>query len=107
MFLTKREHKKLRRVNRREAWKEKQDKIRSGSIFISTIPILTTIILTFIILTSIILTSIQRCRRLPNFGRSPEFGSLQKIAQKIAQNFCAIFKIGQKRPKKLPNATKT
>ena len=58
MFLTKREHKKLRRVNRREAWKEKQDKIRSGSIFISTIPILTTIILTFIILTSIILTSI-------------------------------------------------
>ena len=25
----------------------------------------------------------------------------------MAQNFCAIFKIGQKRPKKLPNATKT
>ena len=49
----------------------------------------------------------QSCRRLPNFGGSPEFGSFQKIAQKIAQNFCAIFKIGQKRPKKLPNATET
>ena len=49
----------------------------------------------------------QSCRRLPNFGGSPEFGSFQKIAQKIAQNFCAIFKIGQKRSKKLPNATKT
>ena len=45
----------------------------------------------------------QSCRRLPNFGRSPEVGSFQKIAQ----NFCAIFKIGQKRPKKLPNATET
>ena len=45
----------------------------------------------------------QSCRRLPNFGGSPEFGSFQKIAQ----NFCAIFKIGQKRSKKLPNATKT
>ena len=30
MFLTKKEHKKLRRQNRREAWKEKQDKIRLG-----------------------------------------------------------------------------
>jgi U4/U6 small nuclear ribonucleoprotein PRP3 len=30
MFLTKREMKKLRRQNRREAWKEKQDKIRDG-----------------------------------------------------------------------------
>ena len=49
----------------------------------------------------------QRCRRLPNIGRSPEFWSFQKIAQKIAQNFCAIFKIGQKRPKKLPNDTET
>ena len=49
----------------------------------------------------------QSCRRLPNFGGSPEFGSFQKIAQKIAQKFCAIFKIGQKRPKKLPNDTKT
>ena len=49
----------------------------------------------------------QRCRRLPIFGRSPKFGSFQKIAQKIAQNFCAIFKIGQKRPKNLLNATKT
>ena len=45
----------------------------------------------------------QSCRRLPNFGGSPEFGSFQKIAQ----NFCAIFKIGQKRSKKFPNATKT
>ena len=42
----------------------------------------------------------QSCRRLPNFGRSPEFGSFQKIAQKIAQNFCAIFKIGPKPPQK-------
>jgi U4/U6 small nuclear ribonucleoprotein PRP3 len=32
MFLTKREHKKLRRQNRREAWKEKQDKIRLGLV---------------------------------------------------------------------------
>ena len=45
----------------------------------------------------------QNCRRLPNFGGSPKFGSFQKIAQ----NFCAIFKIGQKRSKKFPNATKT
>ena len=30
VFLTKRERKKLRRQNRREAWKEKQDKIRLG-----------------------------------------------------------------------------
>ena len=49
----------------------------------------------------------QSCRRLPNFGGSPEFGSFKKIAQKIAQNFCAIFKIGQKRPKKHLNYTKT
>ena len=32
VFLTKREMKKLRRQNRREAWKEKQDKIRLGLI---------------------------------------------------------------------------
>lgn len=32
MFLTKKEMKKLRRQNRREAWKEKQDKIRLGLI---------------------------------------------------------------------------
>jgi U4/U6 small nuclear ribonucleoprotein PRP3 len=32
VFLTKREMKKLRRQNRREAWKEKQDKIRLGMI---------------------------------------------------------------------------
>ena len=49
----------------------------------------------------------QNCRLLPNFRRPPEFGRFQEIAQKIAQNFCAIFKIGQKRPKKLPNDTKT
>ena len=30
VFLTKKEQKKLRRQNRREAWKEKQDKIRLG-----------------------------------------------------------------------------
>ena len=48
----------------------------------------------------------QSCRLLPNFGRPPEFGRFQEIAQKIAQNFCAIFKIGQKHPKKLPNGTK-
>jgi hypothetical protein len=30
VFLTKKERKKLRRQNRREAWKEKQDKIRLG-----------------------------------------------------------------------------
>ena len=47
-------------------------------------------------------SAMQRCRRLPNFGRSPEFGSFQKIAQ----NFCAIFKIGLKRPKKTLNAPK-
>ena len=50
--------------------------------------------------------TLQCCRRLPNLGRSPEFGSFQKIAEKIAQNFCAIFIIGPKRPKKLPDATK-
>ena len=32
VFLTKKEQKKLRRQNRREAWKEKQDKIRLGLI---------------------------------------------------------------------------
>ena len=32
VFLTKKERKKLRRQNRREAWKEKQDKIRLGLI---------------------------------------------------------------------------
>lgn len=32
MFLTKKEMKKMRRQNRREAWKEKQDKIRLGLI---------------------------------------------------------------------------
>ena len=32
VFLTKHEMKKLRRQNRREAWKEKQDKIRLGMI---------------------------------------------------------------------------
>jgi len=32
MFLTKQEQKKLRRQNRREAWKEKQDKVRLGLI---------------------------------------------------------------------------
>ena len=52
-------------------------------------------------------TAPQSCRLLPNFGRPPEFGRFQEIAQKIAQNFCAIFKIGQKHPKKLPNGTKT
>lgn len=30
VFLTKQERKKLRRQNRREAWKEKQEKIRIG-----------------------------------------------------------------------------
>lgn len=30
VFLTKKEQKKLRRQNRREAWKEKQEKIRMG-----------------------------------------------------------------------------
>ena len=39
------------------------------------------------------LTSSQSCRRLPKFGRSPDFGSFQKIEQKIAQNFCAILKL--------------
>ena len=38
----------------------------------------------------------QRCRQLPNLGRSPEFGSFQNITQ----NFCAFFK-------NLPNATET
>eukprot|EP00092_Neocalanus_flemingeri_P090233 GFUD01114269.1.p1 GENE.GFUD01114269.1~~GFUD01114269.1.p1 ORF type:complete len:521 (-),score=174.20 GFUD01114269.1:462-2024(-) len=32
MFLTKKERKKLRRQNRREAWKEKQDKVRLGLV---------------------------------------------------------------------------
>ena len=32
VFLTKKERKKLRRQNRREAWKEKQDKIRLGKV---------------------------------------------------------------------------
>ena len=40
-----------------------------------------------------ILLGYQSCRQLLNFGRSPEFGSFQKIAQKIAQNFCAILKL--------------
>ena len=35
----------------------------------------------------------QSCRRLPKFGRPPEFGSFQKIAQKIAEHFCAILKL--------------
>lgn len=30
VFLTKKERKKLRRQNRREAWKEEQEKIRLG-----------------------------------------------------------------------------
>lgn len=30
LYLTKKERKKLRRQNRREAWKEKQEKIRLG-----------------------------------------------------------------------------
>ena len=47
------------------------------------------------------------CRQLPNFGSSPKFGGFQKIAEKIAQNFFAIFKIGQKGTKNLPDATKT
>ena len=34
----------------------------------------------------------QSCCQLPNFGRSLEFRRFQKIAQKMAQNFCAILK---------------
>ena len=47
------------------------------------------------------------CSLLPKFGSSPEFGVFQEIAQKIAQKILCYFKIGQKRPKKLPNDTKT
>ena len=36
--------------------------------------------------------SLQSCRRLPNLGKSPEFGSYQKIAQKMAQHFFAFSK---------------
>ena len=32
LFLTKQERKKLRRQNRREAWKEEQEKIRLGLV---------------------------------------------------------------------------
>ena len=49
----------------------------------------------------------QSCYLLPKFGSSPEFGVFQEIAQKIAQKILCYFKIGQKRPKKLPNATET
>ena len=49
----------------------------------------------------------QSCYLLPKFGSSPEFGVFQEIAQKIAQKILWYFKIGQKRPKKLPNDTKT
>ena len=38
---------------------------------------------------------------------APEFQEISRIFQKKAQNFCAIFKIGQKRSIQLPNATKT
>ena len=51
--------------------------------------------------------SMQSCYLLPKFGSSPEFGVFQEIAQKIAQKILWYFKIGQKRPKKLPNDTKT
>ena len=43
----------------------------------------------------------------PEIRESPEFGVFQEIAQKIAQKILCYFKIGQKRPKKLPNDTKT
>ena len=43
------------------------------------------------------------CFLLPKLGSSPEFGVFQEIAQKILCHF----KICQKRPKKLPNDTKT
>ena len=49
----------------------------------------------------------QSCYLLPKFGSSPEFGVFQEITQKIAQKILCYFKIGQKRPKKLPNDTKT
>ena len=39
------------------------------------------------------LIHLQSCRRLPKFGRPQEFGRFQKIAQKMAQNFCAILKL--------------
>ena len=46
----------------------------------------------------------QRIKPCVPFGRSPKFGILKK---KIAQNFCALFKIGQNCPKKLQKATET
>ena len=54
-----------------------------------------------------IFTDWQSCYLLPKFGSSPEFGVFQEIAQKIAQKILCDFKIGQKRPKKLSNDTKT
>ena len=53
----------------------------------------------------VLIAPVQSCRRLPNFGRPPEFGRFQEIAQKIAQIFCAIFKIAEKHPQKLTIAT--
>ena len=49
----------------------------------------------------------QRCRQLQNFERSPEFRSFQNIAQKIARNFCAIFKNAPKRFQMLPKCQKS
>ena len=46
---------------------------------------------------------VQSCRQLPNFGRFHEFGSFLKIAQK----FCAIFKIAQKTPQKATKRYRT
>ena len=38
---------------------------------------------------------------------APKFESCQKIAQKITQNFCAIFKTGQKSFRMLPKFSKS
>ena len=46
----------------------------------------------------------QSCCLLSKFGRPPKYGRFQEIAQKIAQNFCAIFKMGHICPKKFLNA---
>ena len=55
----------------------------------------------------LVVSELQSCYLLPKFGSSPEFRVFQEMAQKIAQKILCYFKIGQKRPKKLPNDTKT
>ena len=45
----------------------------------------------------------QSCSLLPKFGRPPEFGVFQEIAQKIAQNFLCYSRTLAKVPEKGKN----